>query len=220
MNQDNIKPLIIVGAGGLGREVAWLVAEINKIKPEWNLLGFIDDGVNGMTVEGYPVLGNVDSLFHMQPFPWVVVAIANASIRKQIVGRIQQCNIPLATLIHPSVQISRFVKIAAGSIICAGSVLTTNISIGLASILNLNCLIGHDTILEDFVSLMPGVNVAGEVVLGEGVYMGLNACVINRKSIGEWSIIGAGAAVVCDIPSYSLAVGVPARVVKTVRGEE
>lgn len=122
----------------------------------------------------------------------------------------------MATLIHPSVQISRFVKIKQGSVICAGSVLTTNITLGLASIVNPNCFIGHDTVLNNFVSLMPGVNVAGEVTLGEGVYMGLNACVINRTVVGEWSIIGAGATAVSDIPAYSLAVGVPARVVKSL----
>lgn len=218
MHQDVVRPLIIVGAGGLGREVAWLVEDINKTAPHWELLGFVDDGVIGSTVEGYSVLGSVGSLFLMQPFPWVVVAIANTQTRKNIVTQIQDAAIPVATLIHPSVQMSRLVRINAGSIICAGSVLTTNITLGFASIVNPNCFIGHDTVLDDFVSLMPGVNVAGEVTLGAGVYMGLNACVINRTSIGEWSVIGAGAAVVQDIPSYSLAVGVPARVIKKLGG--
>jgi len=214
MNQDGIKPLIIVGAGGLGREVAWLVDDINKQTREWDLLGFVDDGVTGNTVEEYPVLGNVDSLFTMKPVSWAIVAIADAQVRKRIIMRIQQSDIPIATLIHPSVQKSGFIEINPGSIICAGSVLTTNIKLGLASIINPNCFIGHDTVLNDFVSLMPGVNVAGEVTLGEGVYMGLNAGVINRTIIREWSIVGAGATVVNDIPAYSLAVGVPARVVK------
>lgn len=217
MNNEKTKPLIIVGAGGLGREVAWLVEDINKQAQKWDLLGFVDDGVPGLTVEGYPILGNVESLFNMNPIPWVVVAIANAEIRKKIVSKIQKQDVPLATLIHPSVQLSQFVEIDEGSIVCAGSVLTTNIKLGVASIINPNCFIGHDTALNDFVSLMPGVNVAGEAIVGEGVYMGLNACVINRTSIGEWSVIGAGATVVRDIPAYSLAVGVPAQVVKSLK---
>ena len=220
MSKGEVKPLIIVGAGGLGREVAWLVEDINKNTPQWNLLGFVDDGVNGFTVEDYPILGDVDSLFYMEPLPWVIVAIANASVRKRIVGQIQLRGMSMATLIHPSVQSSRFVEIGEGSIICAGSVITTNITLGLSSIVNPNCFIGHDTVLQNYVSLMPGVHVAGEVKLGEGVYMGLHSCVINRTSIGEWSIIGAGATVVSDIPPNSLAVGVPARVVKRVRNEE
>lgn len=215
MNRNGLKPLVIIGAGGLGREIAWLVEDVNKDALQWDLLGFVDDGVNVSTVEGYPVLGNVDSLFHMELLPWVIVAIANAEFRKKIVTRIQQQSVPLATLIHPSVQISRFVNIGEGSIICAQAVLTTNIILGLASIINPNCFIGHDTVLNDFVSLMPGVNVAGEVTLGEGVFMGLGSSIINRKKIGEWSVIGAGATVVSDIPAHSLAVGVPARVIKS-----
>ncbi len=219
MSEYGVKPLIIVGAGGLGREVAWLVEDINRNTPQWDLLGFVDDGVSGSTVEGYPVLGNVDSLFYMEPLPWAVVAIANANVRKRIVSQIRHRDIQMAILVHPSVQSSRFVEIGEGSIICAGSVLTTNIILGLSSIVNPNCFIGHDTVLQDYVSLMPGVHVAGEVMLGEGVFMGLHSSIINRTSIGEWSIIGAGATVVSDIPSNSLAVGVPARVVKRVRSE-
>lgn len=212
MKQPGIQPLIIIGAGGLGREAAWLVEDINKASPQWDLIGFVDDGKHGATVEGYPIVGDVNSLFNMSPMPWVVVAIANTEIRKKIIADMQQQKVPLATLVHPSVMMSRFVNIAAGSIVCAGAVLTTNVALGLAAIINPNCFIGHDTVLQDFVSLMPGVHVAGEVAIEEGVFIGLGAGVINRKKVGKWSMIGAGATVVSDIPPYSLAVGVPARV--------
>ena len=56
MLDEGRKPLVIIGAGGLGREVAWLVADINKSNPEWDFVGFVDDGVQGNTVEGYPIL--------------------------------------------------------------------------------------------------------------------------------------------------------------------
>lgn len=213
---DRLKPLIIVGAGGLGREVAWLVEDLNKVDLQWEFLGFLDDGVTGPTVEGYPVLGSISTLLHINPIPWVVVAITNSAVRKRIITRIQQNDIPLATLVHPSIHSSGYVTIGKGSIVCAGSVLTTNIELGLASVVNPNCFIGHDTVLQDYVSLMPGVHVAGEVTLGEGTYMGIHSCIINRMEIGEWSTIGAGATVVNDIPAHSLAVGVPARVIKNL----
>lgn len=208
------KPLIIVGAGGLGREVAWLVEDINKLNPTWELRGFVDDEKTGLTVEGYQILGNVDILFNMDYAPWAIVAIADPHSRKRIVITLQENKIPIATLIHPSVQLSRFVSMDEGSIVCAGAVLTTNIKLGISSIVNPNCFIGHDTVLNDFISIMPGAKIAGEVTLGEGVYVGLNACVINRTSIGKWSVIGAGATVVDDIPDCCLAVGVPARVIR------
>ncbi|NLV21872.1 MAG: acetyltransferase [Syntrophomonadaceae bacterium] len=217
----DLKPLVIVGAGGLGREVAWLVTDINRQKPEWDFLGFVDDGVQGNTIEGYPVLGPVEHLFNMMSADiWTVVAIANSRVRMNFVRQIQGQGRKLATLVHPSVSMSDYVKIGAGSIICSGTVVTTNVSFGQAAIINPGCFIGHDSELQDFVSMMPKANLAGEVTVGEGCYFGLNSCVINRTTIGEWCVIGAGATVIDDIPAYSLAVGVPARVVKTVRSEE
>ena len=216
---NDLKPLVIVGAGGLGREVAWLVADINRQKPEWDFKGFVDDGVQGNTVEGYPVLGPVKHLYDMPLDIWTVVAIADSRVRMKFVQQIVNQGRMLATLVHPSVSMSDYVEIGAGSIICSGTVITTNVTLGQAAIINLGCFIGHDTELQNYVSLMPAANLAGEVRVGEGCYFGLNSCVINRTTIGEWSIIGAGAAVVDNIPAYSLAVGVPAKVIKKVKRE-
>lgn len=212
---DGLKPLVIIGAGGLGREVSWLVADINRQKPEWDFIGFVDDGVQGETVEGYPILGPVDHFFNMSADTWVVAAIADSRVRMKFIRQLQGQGRKLATLVHPSVSMSDYVRIGTGSIICSGAIITTNVTLGQAVIVNPGCFIGHDTELEDFVSLMPAANLAGEVQVGEGCYFGLNSCVINRTIIGEWSVIGAGATVVKDIPPYSLAVGVPARVIKS-----
>ncbi|NLW44485.1 MAG: acetyltransferase [Syntrophomonadaceae bacterium] len=209
-----LKPLVIIGAGGLGREVAWLVADINRQGREWDFVGFVDDGVQGTSPEGYPVLGTLDYFLKLPSHPWAVVAIADSEARKAITQRLHSHGINIATLIHPSVSMSDFVQIEAGSIICSGAVITTNVILGKATIVNPKCFIGHDTVLGDFVSLMPATNLAGEVKVGEGCYFGLNSCVINRTKIGKWSIIGAGATVINDIPDYSVAVGVPARVIK------
>ncbi len=210
MGEGENKPLVIVGAGGFGREVAWLVEDINKVKPTWNLLGFVDDKAQGKTVEGLNTLGRVALLYKMEPRPWVVIAVGDSQSRKGLLEKVAAEKLALATLIHPTVIMSKNVQIGCGTVICAGSILTTNIKIGESCILNLGCRIGHDTVLGDYVSLMQGVNLAGEVTVREGVYFGLNAAVINRISIGSWSVIGAGAVVVKDIPAGVVAVGVPA----------
>jgi sugar O-acyltransferase (sialic acid O-acetyltransferase NeuD family) len=214
-----MKPLVIIGAGGFGREVACLVNDINQQRLEWNLLGFVDDEDIKQTSESFSVIGVIDSICNLDPKPWVVVAIADTKLRKKLANRLKKMNIPLATLIHPSVIHSEYINIGEGTIICAGVIITTNVRIGSHCIINLGSIIGHDTVLGDYTSMMPGTNLAGEVRVGEGCYFGLNSCVINRTTIGEWSIIGAGATVVDDISAYSLAVGVPARVVKRVRSE-
>lgn len=217
MAEKGHKPLVIIGAGGLGREVAWLVADINTSNSEWEFLGFVDDGVKGLTVEGYPILGPINYLFQIHPRPWVIIAIADSHVRLRLLKELDRNGTLLATLIHPSVLISDYVSIEPGGIICAGAVITTNVSMGKASIVNPGCFIGHDTVIGDCVSMMPATNLAGEVTVGAGCFFGMNSTVINRTKIGEWSVVGAGATVIRDIPPRSLAVGVPARVIRKLK---
>lgn len=207
------QPLVIIGAGDFGREVAWLISDINKMKSKWNLLGFLDDDKTS-TPEGYPVLGNIMHLFDMEEEPWVIVALRDSKVRKNIIDNLIKKDVKLATLTHPTAKMSAYVKIGIGSIVCAGSIITTNVSIGKGSIININGTIGHDVVLDDYVSLMPAVNLAGNVCVGEGACLGQAANVINGLSIGTWSCIGAGAVVVDDIPDRVLAVGVPAKIIK------
>lgn len=211
-----LKPLVVVGAGGLGREVASLIHDINATSPKWRFMGFLDDGLDDLTVEGYPILGPISSIKTLGRSIYAVCAVGDPRLRRKLVTQIETYDCKFAVLIHPTVCSLQYVSIGEGSIICAGTVLTTNIRIGKHSILNPSCTIGHDSVLGDYTSCMPGVNIAGEVVVGDGSYFGLNACVINRVNIGEWSIIGAGAAVVKDIPPWCVAVGVPAKVIKTL----
>ena len=211
-----MKDIVIVGAGGFGREVAWLVEEINTASPEWRLLGFLDDGAKGSTVEGYPILGSIDRVRELGQHVYLTCAIGDPRLRKRLVDKLEESGHRFATLIHPSVLKSKYVAIGEGSTICAGTILTTNISIGRHCLLNLDCKVGHDSTLGDYTSCMPAVNIAGDVIIEQGCYFGLNACVINQKRVGEWSVIGAGAAVVKDIPARSLAVGVPAVPIKAL----
>ena len=209
----DLKPIIIIGAGGLGREVKCLIDDINNIKPQWEFIGFVDDNNKlNNTIEGFEIIGTRKKIVDLDLKPYLVCAIGDPRTRKKIISELYDYN--FATLIHPSVIKSEYVSIGEGSIICAGTILTTNIEIGKHSILNLGCRIGHDSKLGDYSSLMFGVNIAGEVEIGEGCYFGLNASVINRTNVGAWSIIGAGASVIRDIPSRVVAVGVPAVPIK------
>lgn len=101
-----------------------------------------------------------------------------------------------------------------GSIICAGCLITVNVTIHEFVILNLGCTVGHDTEIGAYSSLMLSVNVSGEVEIGEGVYVGTGAKIINRLSIGEGTIVGAGAVVTGSLPACCTAVGIPAKPIK------
>lgn len=211
-----MKKLVIIGAGGFGREVKMLVDQINAVRPTYTFVGFYDDGKEVSTlVNGFPVLGNVADLNAVNEPLVVVLALGNPVYKKNVVTMLTNPLLSFDTLIHPSVIIGNdAVSIGKGTVICAGNIITCNISIHDFVTLNLACTIGHDTILDNFVSLMPGVNVSGEVRLGEGVYVGTGAKIINQLEIGNNTTVGAGAVVSKALPANCTAVGIPAKPIK------
>ncbi len=212
-----MKDLIIIGASGFGREVAWLVERINAVNGTWNLLGFIDDNseIQGKSINGYPVIGTTNVVpDYMQAY--FVCAVGASKTRENIITKIKAKNpaVRFATLVDPSVLLSDFVELGEGTIICAHTILTTNIQIGNHVIMNLDCTVGHDAILKDFVTLYPSVNVSGMTHIGYGSELGTGMQIIQGKTVGDYSIIGAGAVVVKDIPAKCTAVGSPAKPIK------
>lgn len=212
-----MKDLIIFGASGFGREVAWLVERINDTAPTWNLLGFIDDddSIQGTLINGYKVLGKTNDV-SAYPEAHFVCAVGASRTREKIINNLKSVNpdIKFGTLIDPSVEKSNLVTIGEGSIICAHTIITVNISIGKHVIINLDCTVGHDAVLDDFVTLYPSVNVSGITKIGHAVELGTGMQIIQGKTVGDYSIVGAGAVVVKDIPEKCTAVGSPAKPIK------
>lgn len=214
-----MKDLIIFGASGFGREVAWLVERINNVSQTWNLLGFMDDSddIQGGTINGYKVLGRVTEV-NKYPDAYFVCAVGASKVREKIINNMRSVNpsIKFGTVIDPSVEMSNLVTVGEGTIICAHTIITVNIEIGSHVIINLDCTIGHDAILNDYVTLYPSVNVSGITNIGYAVELGTGTQIIQGKKIGDYSIVGAGAVVVKDIPENCTAVGSPAKPIKTI----
>ena len=207
--------IAIFGAGGFGREVKWLISEINKKDPAWEFIGFFDDDFS--KASNIPVneqLGGSSILNQWKEPLKIVFAIGNPVTKKKIISKISNDKLSFPELIHPNVLIGHDVSIGAGSIICAGCIITSNIKIGQHVILNLGCTVGHDTEIGNYSSFMPSVNISGEVCCGEGVYTGTGAKIINQLSIGDETTIGAGAVVAKSLPSGCTAVGVPAKIIR------
>ena len=213
----NMKDLIIIGASGFGREVAWLVERINAVKMTWRIIGFIDDNaaIHGSLVGGYPVIGDCKKISEY-PDAFYVCAIGASKVRKTVIAKVMNSihTLHYATLIDPSVIISERVNISDGCIICAGSIITVDITLGNHVIINLDCTIGHDAVINDFVTIYPSVNVSGTTTVGECVELGTGAQIIQGKIIGKDTIIGAGSVVVTDLPEKCTAVGSPAKPIK------
>lgn len=206
----------IVGAGGFGREVKMLIDQINIVENKYEFIGYFDDGFNkGDIVNGFPILGSINDINNLNSDTAIVISIAVPEIRKSIYYKIKNKFIFFPTLIHPNVIMGTdLVSVGKGSIICASNIITVNINIGQFVILNLQCTVGHDTTIKDFCSFMPSVNVSGEVLIEECVYVGTGAKIINLLSIGKNTIVGSGAVVAKSLPPNCTAVGIPAKPIK------
>ncbi|CUO44261.1 NeuD/PglB/VioB family sugar acetyltransferase [Clostridium disporicum] len=195
-----MKDIIIIGAGGIAREVAWIIEEINEINKEWNILGFVDDNeeVWGETFNDYKVLGGIDYLNNLKEKPYVVVAMANPKVKKCIVEKLRNY-FRFATIVHPSIRMSRFIEVGYGTIVYPGVILTVNTKLGNHVIVSGNCGIGHDTKIGDYSSILWGSNFSGYDVVEDDCLIGVGTSVIQGMKIKQGSILGAGSVVNTDI---------------------
>lgn len=206
--------LVIIGAGDFGREVSWVVERINRVEPTWNLLGFVDDRpeIQGKCVDGYPVLGPAAWLRERERETWVVCSIGTGVTRRRVMERVlANGNLRPATLIDPAAIVGRNVRVGAGCVVCAETVLAISAELHDHVIVNLNCTIGHDAVLEDYCTVHPGSNVSGKVRVGRCVDIGTGTKIIQGKTVAGNVILGAGAVVNRDIEEAGTYVGVPAR---------
>jgi len=207
------KKVYIIGAGGHG-EVIWDTLEEMGISPE----GFLDDAYPEITsVSGKPVLGKVSLVKELEGL--FVVAIGDNLIRRNIVSKLNFPDEKYFTVIHPTVFVSKNVKIGAGSMLIAHCVVNTGSIVGRHVILNTSASLDHHNIVEDFVHIAPGVHTGGNVHIKEGAFIGLGASIIPNITISKWSVVGAGSVVIEDVPDYVTVVGVPAKIIKTKKVE-
>ncbi|MBE6963505.1 MAG: acetyltransferase [Ruminococcaceae bacterium] len=209
-----MRDLVIIGAGDFGREVSWVVERSNACDAQWNLLGFVDDApaVQGMVFDGYPVLGTTAWLAQRTEETWVVCSIGTGRVRKQVLERVlQQENLHPATLIDPAAIVARGARVGEGCVVCAGTVLAIHAELAPHVIVNLNCTVGHDTVLEPFCTIHPGTNLSGKVLVGEGCDIGTGTKVIQGVRLCAGCVVGAGAVVTKTIDEPGTYVGVPVR---------
>lgn len=177
-----MEKIVIIGAGGFGREVKFLIDRINSCNKTYELLGFYDDADNlNKYINGLPLLGNVDELLNRNDSVAVALGIGIPETKQKIVNRLKNKNYDFPILIDPSAVIGHdHVNLGQGTIICAGNIITSNIEIGDFVTLNLSCTIGHDTEIKSYSSFMPSVNISGEVFINKAVYVGTGAKLLTN----------------------------------------
>ncbi|TGB02740.1 NeuD/PglB/VioB family sugar acetyltransferase [Halobacillus salinus] len=209
-------PLIIIGAGAQGGEMLETALELEK----YNIVGFVDDdgSLRGQQVNGVPVLGPVNTLNAPEyNNSNVICAIGQPRIKKKILASLAETDVTFVSLIHPTAYIAPDVKVGVGSYIAPHAVVSNQSVIGSHVLLNYGCTIGHDCKISDYASIYPGVHLSGHVQVKEAAEVGSGVVAIPGTTIGEGSVIGAGAVVIRSIPSWTTAVGSPARVIKILK---
>lgn len=203
-----MKRLAILGASGHGKVVAD-AAELSG----WDEVVFFDDAWPSIKNNSvWAVLGNTaDLLASISEFSGVAIAIGNNSVRLEKLNLLRNKGAVLPAIIHPQAVISRYAKIGEGSVVCAGVIVNADTQVGAGAILNTGCSIDHDCILAEAVHISPGARLAGGAKVGSCAWVGIGAVVRQLITIGAYSVVGAGAAVVKDVPESTTVVGVPAQ---------
>jgi UDP-perosamine 4-acetyltransferase len=207
---------LIIGAGGHGKVVCDILRAAGTHKP----IGFVDADpkLAGQVVAGLPVLGSIHRLPHLARLYRhlaVIVAIGDNRTRVEYARTVQGYGLPLVTAIHPSAVVSPSARIGTNCVIAAGAIVCADATIEDSVIINTAATVDHECQIGAGVHLCPGVRLAGRVRIGTGAFVGMGSTVIQCLSLGEQSVIGAGAVVLRDVPDGATVVGVPARVVKT-----
>lgn len=163
---------------------------------------------------------NLEEAWVHFPDARILGAVGSPQLREKLMDKAGSIGFQFGTAIHPRVERSTWIEIGEGTVICAGNILTTNICLGRHVQINLDCTIGHDVLMGDYVTLTPGVHVSGYVQLGKRVYVGTGAVILNGTAdhpliIGDDAVIGAGACVTKPVAPRETVVGVPAKPIKS-----
>lgn len=207
-----MKPLVIIGAGGFGREVLDIVESVNADHEEWSCLGFLDDGeprLDRLAARDIQLLGRTDRIATLEAH--YLIGIGTGLVRQHLDDQLRRAGRPAGVLVHPASTRGAMVEIAEGTVVTAGVRITTNVSLGRHVHVNINSTIGHDCTIDDYVTINPGVNVSGEVAVGKRVMLGTGSAVLQGLTLGDDCTVGAGAVVTKDVQPGTTVVGVPAK---------
>lgn len=210
--RTTVPDVVIVGAGGFGRESVDIVRQSLTQRPTARLVGIVDDGDPDLALLdrlGIEFLGTTDDA-RSAGFSYVI-AIGSGAVRRRVVERLRQGTGDPLSFVHPSTSLGSDVVLGAGCLVNAGAVITSHVAIGDHVDVHANASVGHDCILEPFASIFPAATVSGDVRIERGATVGAAAVVLPGRTIGADAMVGAGAVVTRDVPAGTTVAGNPAR---------
>jgi sugar O-acyltransferase (sialic acid O-acetyltransferase NeuD family) len=213
-----VRPLLLVGGGGLAREV---LAAVRLLPKEWKPIGALDDDPSrhGANVDGLPVLGGTELVGELRDAA-VVACVANARRPEGRLSVVRRLGLPddrWATVVHPAASVPEGSVLGSGTVLLAGAIVTTALRIGAHVVAMPHVLITHDDEIADGVTFAGGAMLGGSVTVGECAYLGQGCLVREKLSIGAGAVVGMGSVVLQDVPAGEVWAGVPARRIRKVK---
>lgn len=213
---SSVSRIIIVGAGGFGREV------LHWARDAWpdhsaKIAGFLSadaDRLDGHDC-GLPILGDPDS-FQPQLGDGLLLAIGIVEKRRQVAESLIAKGAAFLTLIHPSAIVVATARIGMGSIICPFAIVSDGARVGQLALLNYHSSLGHDASTGDYAVLSPYATLGGGASIGADVFMGMHSSVGPRNCVGAQSKVSANSCALSDAPPSSLIFGAPGRIAPLV----
>lgn len=204
-----MRKVVVVGKGGLAREVKAMLDRINQVEKTWEFAGYV---INDS--EEPDVFGDDEKLILTEEKLDVIIALGCAELRKKLYLKYKKnLNLQFPSIIDPSVKMTDTVKMGKGNIFCPGSILTVNVEVGDFCLINMGCTIAHDCLLDDYVSVNPGCNLSGNVRIGCFTEVGTGSQIVQGITIGKEVDIWAGSVVIKSLADKCVVVGVPAKII-------
>lgn len=207
-----MKNIVIVGAGGLGREILCYVKDCIKFGANWEVKGFIDD--NKESLKNYPWCDKIISTisdYTLDVDDELIIAICEPKVKKGVIKSLKQKGAKFASLIHPTCTIGENNTLGEGVVLCPYSGITCDASLGDFVFLNRHTSIGHNAKVGSYSSLSSYCDITGYATLGEGVFMASHSCVAPSVKVGNWSRVGINSAVISKIKDNNSVFGTPAQ---------
>ena len=191
--------LVIVGAGGFGREVhSWVKSSPKFIARESiGSVVFIDDVADPATVPA-PIIGGIEAYIPAED-DVLICAIGSPEYRRSVVERLSSRGAKFVEFIHDSVVFGEKVRTQPGLVLCPNVVITTDVDLGEHVHINTGSTIGHDVVIGDFVTLSSACNLAGRVTIEDDAFLGTAVTIIPGKTVGRGALVGAGSVVLKNV---------------------
>lgn len=210
-----MKHLVIIGAGGYGREMFGAAMGAVGFGVDFDVKGFLDacaDALDGF--RGYPPIIGTPEGYAPQADDVFITALGSIASRRKCAEQLERRGAKFISIVHKTATLGPNVEVGAGSFIAPNVTLTADIRVGRHAAVFHNSSVGHDSVLDDFSHVYAQCAIGGAVHLGTGAVVYPGAVIVPRRTIGENAVVGAGSTVVLNVRPGVTVFGSPAREVK------